>query len=221
MAEWFVIDWLAHRGGADAMEMAGLLQEQRWYKAVLTIDHFSNESEFGDDLEQEGVPKRIWERLQQVFKAPVHERWKLRMEIARLLQERIVSWFKDRLQGEAGTIVYEFKSHRDKLEAQAAIRTLFLLDVPDPTKAFQQPLYFTRVERRVAVSVDPVEAIVAVRSYDGQQLSDNFVIANGHIRLLCHPDFDEFVERSVPRRTLLSMVCEVLESATTKKATSH
>jgi HD superfamily phosphohydrolase len=211
VAEAFVLDWLADRGGPDAIEMVSLLQSQRWYKSVLTIDHFANESEYGDDQEDVRVIERIWLSLQTIFKSPERERWKLRMKLARGTQARLAAWLSGRMQGNAGTIVFDFQRQRDRLIAAAGSRTLFLIDVPDPTRAFQPPLYYTRIERRSSLGVDPAQAIAAIRSYDGTRLSDEFVIANGHVRLLCHPDFDEFVERSIARGTLLRLVADGLD----------
>jgi HD superfamily phosphohydrolase len=214
VAEAFVLDWFAGRGSPDTKEMVELLQSRRWYKSVLTIDHYANESEFGDDLREGDITERIWLQMQKIFAAHERDRWTLRMQLARDTQRRVKDWLLSQTQGNAGTIVFDFKRRRDQFIAVAATRTLFLLDVPDPTRAFQQPLYYTRVERRASLSVNPAEAIAAVRSYDGSRLSEEFVIANGHIRLLCHPDFDEFVERAVARKTLMTFVSEALDVVT-------
>ena len=204
-AEGEILSWLAERGGTEASELFDLLSRHLWFRSILTIEHPKQQEVHGDAA---GISHSeiMWNGMDTIYKLSEDKRWRVRMNVARRVQTEILDWIRPQTEGLCGTVVFDFKNMRDRLLAAGKRRRLFLVDGPDPSRAFQKPLYYTRVQLRQSTSVDAVAAIPAVRSFDDKELADEFVVTNGAIRLLCHPEFDSFIVQAIPNEVLRDLL---------------
>jgi len=204
-AEAHVLSWLSTRGGPQSKVLFDHLGAHSWHRCVLTVAHYSNEST-GNSVESESA----WSLMDALYKLPIERYWRARKLLAESFQRSLCEWLDPQVEGNAGTIVFDFTDTKRLLLSASVTDQIFLVDGPDPSRAMQKPLLFSLGERRGVYSVDASEAIPAARSYDEQQLTEGFVATNGAIRVLCDPRFDQFVQTAVSEETLQAILTAAL-----------
>lgn len=210
-----VLAWLTERGGTQAEVLFKMLANHNWYRSIITIEHPSSEVLSADDSSVDDA-RTIWDGLARVYKMKDDERIVARMALARSFQETVLRWLSEQSEGEANTIVYDFSDIKSQMLADGLTSILFLVDGPDQDKAFQKPLYYTIRDERGYRSVNAALAIPVVKSYDSARLSDEFVAANGAVRVFCDPRYVDFFASAVLPDTLRIILRDAIASVLAK-----
>ncbi len=185
-----------------------LLTQHRWYKAILTIDHYQNLQV--TSAEHGRRAKRVWETLQKLIDPPrkiSHEAMiARRMELSRLLQRRILDELGD---ARPVTRILNPKRTYDEMLQVGATTQLFFVDFIEKSKSKDKPLYFLATERPGSRLTNTADLIPVRESYDQKQLSSEFLVSNGAIRIFGHPDYARFVTASIAAERLEEMLLDV------------
>lgn len=202
--EGAVLAFLVDYAKGSASPMLRLLERRRWFKPVLTIDHFKNVALYSHDLGKRD--QKLWEVLDKLPEAG-DQMLTARVAIAHEIQRRISSWIEPRTEGAiTETLVKGWGDKKVELLIACATEQLFLLDVVESKKSVEKNLYFAVQERKGLRLSEMTQGVPVRQSFDQHQLHQEFLISNGAIRLLCHPDFDDFVARSIPVDELFEIV---------------
>lgn len=205
--EGAVLAFIADRGGAAAKSMFKLLAAQSWYRIVLTADHYDNAAATSGDTE--ASLRTVWDTIEEnLYGLAPQGQAIYRVALAETVQRHIVEWLVPRSEGEVRTRVIDWGDQRDRFVLTADHTQLILVDLVETKKSKDKPLYFA-VPEKMAARLDKTSTAIPVRrSFDQMQLQKEFVISNGAIRVLCHPDFATFLGDTIPSETLLSMLEE-------------
>lgn len=209
--EGAVLSYLA-RSSKDrsALDMFNLLGHKRWFKSVLTVEHYENvaNAQSGD------FEINIWAAVYKLPSKP-HEHVMARLKLAERVQQRVIEWFAAHTEPGKLTVVQDWEEIKVQIQIAAGREQLFLVDLVETRKASEKSykrLYFASAERTGVGVVDASMAIHTRHSYDQARLAVEFLASNGAIRLLCHPDFDEYVTSSLTREDLLTILLEELQA---------
>lgn len=185
-----------------------LLSQHRWYKAVLTIDHYQNLQV--TSAEDGKRAKRVWETLQKLIdpaRKISHETMiARRMQLSKLLQRRIFESLED---AHPLTRILNPERTHDEMLRVGATTQLFFVDFIEKSKSRDKPLYFLATERPGSRLTNTADLIPVRESYDQKQLSSEFLVSNGAIRIFCHPDFARFVTASITPERLEDILLDV------------
>ena len=203
IAEADILRWLVYSGTSEAKEMYLLLSRHQWYRVALSVEHPSSESLYSSQRATSEA-STIWEGLARIYALPDDAHYLARLRLARAVQRHVKAWLSPLTEGEAGTIVYDFRSWKSRLLADD--RQLFLVDGPDKTRAYQKHLYYTVDAKRENSQIDASKPLDVFRSFDDARLGDDFVATNGAVRLFVHPDYAAFVESGLDVKTLSKLL---------------
>lgn len=191
--------------------MLRLLTNHKWYKAVLTIDHYQNLQVSSPDEAKSA--KRLWETLQRFIdprrkishEATIHRRMRLSMT----LQSRVLRELSD---ARPITRILNPRETYDRMLTEASSCQLFLVDFIEKSKSKDKPLYFLVAERSGSRLTNTANPIPVRESFDQKQLTEEFLVSNGAIRIFCHPDYATFVAASLSAERLEQILLEAAES---------
>lgn len=191
--------------------MLRLLTNHKWYKAVLTIDHYQNLQV--SSPEEAKSAKRLWETLQKFIdprrkinhEATIHRRMRLSMT----LQNRVLRELSD---ARPITRILNPRETYDRMLTEASTCQLFLVDFIEKSKSKDKPLYFLVAERSGSRLTNTASSIPVRESFDQKQLTEEFLVSNGAIRIFCHPDYATFVAASLSAERLERILLEAAES---------
>jgi HD superfamily phosphohydrolase len=204
--EGSVLAFLVEHGSDHAKPMLDLLEQRRWFKPVMTIDHYENVEVY--DRPRGRRDKQLWDVVAKLPEAG-DRNLTARVAIAQDLQSSIIKWLEPRTEGAiSATVVENWTELKVQIQTQSYLGQLFLVDFVETRKSVEKKLYFAIAERRGLRLTNMTQGIPVRQSYDQHQLQKEFMVSNGAIRLLCHPDFDDFVVRSIPTDILFEMLLD-------------
>lgn len=191
--------------------LLGLLTSHKWYKAILTIDHHQNLQVSSKEEGRRAM--KLWETLQKVIEPSSrisHEEMiDRRMQLSVLVQRRVIEALGD---ARPITRILNPKQTYDEMIREGASCQLFLVDFIEKGKSKDKPLYFLPSERAGSRLTNTADAIPVRESYDQRQLSAEFLVSNGAIRIFCHPSYARFVAASLPASRLEDLLLEAASS---------
>ncbi len=190
-AESRQLAWCVARAGSDAYTMFDLLSRRRLFKRVAVL---SPGRGFADDE---------WEGLGRFFTARGgSDAWVRRVVLAKALQDLIVTRVREASDNEYGTIIFNENEEKLKFLHLCSKTQAFLVDFPDPGRARQDGLRFVVEEDRLSSRIDTAAPLETRESDFLQRLGQGFTRGIGKVRILVHPDCEEFIKRFLKRETI-------------------
>lgn len=208
-----ILTFVDDRAGHAAGDVVELLLDRSWFRSVLTVEHFQNVAV--SDLDPDARPAELWNGFASLMEKPAEFQVQVRIALAEEIQREIRSWVEEQDEVPAQTLIFDFDKKRDRFLFESQVRQLFLLDLVKAA-ASDKPLYFVSTERPGSRLTDTSRPLPVRRSYDQNQLNEEFLVSNGAIRVLAHPEFDKFIADAMTYDELLDATVRASRQVLTK-----
>lgn len=192
-----LLEWFSERSSEAAKELFALITARRLFKRIFVLS------------KEVGADEELWSATAEFFWTH-RKNWKAKIVLQNTFQRKVAEFIDEPPNGHALSQPLE-PSIRNRFLSDAQDKILLLIDIPPERKASKIPLEFLVEEDRQRFKRDEVKAENLEQSIIWRAIQNSFQESLGKLRVFCHPDFAECLSRSIPRKTLESILSESLK----------
>lgn len=200
-----VLEWFSGLSTKAGKDLFALIAERRLFKRIFVLS------------KEAGTDKELWADVAEFFRAN-RKNWKAKLALQNNFQRRLKEFVEHPSGGQSLSQPLD-PTIRNKFISDAQDKILLLIDIPPERKASNIPLEYLVEEDRQRFKRDEIISENLEQSIIWRAIQSSFQESLGKLRIFCHPDYAEFLARSIPRKTqgsILSYSLKETERALTK-----
>lgn len=194
-----MLEWFSQISTKAGKELFALIAERRLFKRIFVLS------------KEGGTDKALWENVTDYYRSN-RRNWRAKLSLQNNFQRRLTEFVEQPPAGQTLSQPFD-PTLRNKFLAEARDKILLLIDIPPERKASNIPLEYLVEEDRQRFKREEVKIESLEPSIVWKAIQNSFQESLGKLRLFCHPDYSEFLSRSIPRKTIESILSASLKEA--------
>ncbi|MEI6195880.1 MAG: HD domain-containing protein, partial [Verrucomicrobiota bacterium] len=192
-----VLDWFSERSTPAGKELFELIAKRQLFKRIFVLS------------KEGGTDKALWENVTEFFGAN-RKNWRAKLALQNNFQRKLTDFVDQPPAGQTLSQPLD-PTLRNKFLAEARDKIIVLIDIPPERKASNISLEYLVEEDRQRFKREEVKTENLEQSIIWRAIQNSFQESLGKLRLFCHPDYADFLARSIPRKTFESILSTSLK----------
>lgn len=206
-----VLEWFSKRSSNAGKELFDLIARRQLFKRIFVL---SKEGGKGKDED-------IWGNVTEFFKTN-RKNWRAKLDLQNTFQRKLAEYVEEPPVDQPLSQPLE-PTLRNKFLVEAreeggSGKILLLIDIPPDRKASTIPLEYLVEDDRQRFKREEVKTENLEQSIIWRAIQNSFQESLGKLRIFCHPDYSDFLSRSIPRHIFAITLAAALKEEVDKAA---